>query len=372
MSQRVVLAAATEADLVEVFSWLRHSPLRSWWFPAGSPPVADLVEAFYSGTDALYLARSDESQALLLACRELRRDQGHCHIRWLPLWGWAPESGDEWFGAAIRELADELVALWSIRRAYVEIPGFLASPGALAIAGGSTEAVLREHYLIGGERFDLELVAVRAESPRWISPPTWQTPPPPGPAEPVEPRQRSSLLAGGRVELDPLEPDHLPDLYGLVNEPWALQRWRTRGVTWSPESFGSMLWNGVRTQFVAVDRRSGAVIGLASEYNADPTNRHSSIAVVVGSKYRRRGWPLEAAALFIDYLFDAYPLHKIYANSLGPSFESVSSGSGSVFVPEGELREHEFIEGRYRSFHIGAIYRSAWLTANSAGLHGES
>jgi ribosomal-protein-alanine N-acetyltransferase len=73
-----------------------------------------------------------------------------------------------------------------------------------------------------------------------------------------------------------------------------------------------------------------------------------------------RGWSLEAAGLFVNYLFVNWDFRKLYGESVDFNFRSFKSGRGSLFTEEGVLRQHYFYNGEYWDSHILALHRDEW------------
>jgi RimJ/RimL family protein N-acetyltransferase len=107
------------------------------------------------------------------------------------------------------------------------------------------------------------------------------------------------------------------------------------------------------------------LIGLVTAYSADMRNQHASIAVLFSPEYAGSGWVVESLVLFIDYLFDVFPLRKLYFETLEFVYPSFASGEDRFFTIEGRLEAHEFHRGRYWDKLIGAIYRDGWPEASA-------
>jgi len=164
-------------------------------------------------------------------------------------------------------------------------------------------------------------------------------------------------LVGPRVQLVPLSAQHEPEALSLYTTGSHLTRYRLRGATPSPESFRQALWDRVLAQFVVVGE--GKVLGLVSAFQVDFRNRHVHIAVVA-----RPGAPpgtgMEGIALLIDHLFSEFDLHKVYAEVMAPNGEAFASGAGRLFVVEGRLTDHEYLDGEYHDMLVMAISRERW------------
>jgi hypothetical protein len=76
---------------------------------------------------------------------------------------------------------------------------------------------------------------------------------------------------------------------------------------------------------------------------------------------RSTGLGIEAAALFLTQLFLTTAMRKIYADSYDNALRQYRSGIDRYFRVEARLREHIFLDGRYRDRFTIAVYRDEWL-----------
>jgi RimJ/RimL family protein N-acetyltransferase len=141
--------------------------------------------------------------------------------------------------------------------------------------------------------------------------------------------------------------------------------YRYRGQTPSPESFVANLWNGVLNQQIIADIRTGQPVGIVAAYNADFRNGTAYLAAFVFPEFRRAGWPLEGVKLFLDYLFFAFPIRKLYAEVLEPNARQFGSATGSLLHEEGRLRSHEYLGGVFVDRLVLALYSEEWASWTS-------
>ena len=175
-----------------------------------------------------------------------------------------------------------------------------------------------------------------------------------GEAGPRPPRQP---LVGARVRLVPLTAQHEGEALALYTSGTHLTRYRLRGATPSPEAFRHALWDRVLAQFVVMGE--GRVLGLVSAFQADLRNRHAHIAVVARPD-APPGTGMEGTALLLEHLFAEFDLRKVYAEVMVPNGEAFGSGAGRIFVVEGRLTDHEYLDGGYHDRLVMAISRERW------------
>ncbi len=179
------------------------------------------------------------------------------------------------------------------------------------------------------------------------------------PALGSRPRQ---IVGGPRLEdeqiaLLPLTADLLPWVYKLATAPATGFRWRFRGAVPSYDHFVAGLWQGTLAQFVVAARDSGQPAGLVVSYQADMTQGTVYMGAVFAQELHGSGIGIAATAIFMRYLFDVWPLRKIYLEVPDFNYYRFASGEGRLFVREGRLKEHHYYAGRYWDQHILAVRR---------------
>lgn len=139
-------------------------------------------------------------------------------------------------------------------------------------------------------------------------------------------------------------------------------RWRHHGATPSPDEFEALLWRGVLSQYVIMDKRTMQPIGWVSSYGADLINGfvYLSVARIGGATSKPTLAFSEGIQLFISSLFGGWPFRRVYAtiagyNPSGP-FDSVKG----VATLQATLPDHLFHDGKYWPEYIYAIERSRW------------
>ena len=167
-------------------------------------------------------------------------------------------------------------------------------------------------------------------------------------------------LQGERVLLRPIHPQDYPALFEIETGPFLGTTWRQRGATPSYERFVASLFEGVLAQYIVVSRRTSTPRGYVTLYNA---NLGAGWAYVAAAKFDhedRSGEILLGAALLIDYAFEGWPIHKLYAEVSGHNIGGFQSMIGRVFVEEARLTEHEYWGGCRWDSHILAVSRERW------------
>lgn len=166
---------------------------------------------------------------------------------------------------------------------------------------------------------------------------------------------------GRRVYLRAISTEDYDWLYQLEASPERLPWYRHAGVSPPPERFADSLWAGVIAQFAIASRATDTPIGVVAAYRYDARNGHARLAGVLRPDFERRGWPLEGFSLFLDYVFETFPIRKLYGEVAAPNAEAFRSSFGSTCVQEGTLKGHQYMMGSYVDTHVVAIWRETWL-----------
>lgn len=178
------------------------------------------------------------------------------------------------------------------------------------------------------------------------------------------------VIESERVVLRPVSPADYPVLMREELAGPESVLFRHRGVTPSPEQFVSKLWDGVQSQYLICEPFRGIPAGLVLSYHPDYRNQTAHLASIVFASHRRATWPHEGTALFIDHLFDTFPVRKLYAEVLDANYAQFASIPAGLFVEEGRLRNHEWVAGEWADLAILALYRDAWVAHREAPSRG--
>jgi hypothetical protein len=163
-----------------------------------------------------------------------------------------------------------------------------------------------------------------------------------------------------RARLRPVEPADYPWLLPLAQEMALVGRWRTYGVTPSPDEQVRLLWQNVLCHFV-VESHDQVRIAVVTCYQADLRNGHAFIAVLADPRVRHPLVLRDGMLLFLDHLFGNFPFRKLYAEASETTIGDFSSAFGKVVEVEGRLVDHLLWQGRYLDWYYLSIRRDRWL-----------
>jgi hypothetical protein len=166
------------------------------------------------------------------------------------------------------------------------------------------------------------------------------------------------VLAGPTVGLRALLAEDLRPLYEAELRADLWLRWRQKGANPPFEQWVVDLQRDTAVSMVAV-RHGGGVVGVLFAVDLDVANRHCGVAA---ARLDGRVDPAmgEAGALFVQHLFRAFTLEKVYLHVPEYNLGDLGSLSRIAAEREGVLRRHELLDGRWWDLHVLAIHRQRW------------
>jgi len=171
----------------------------------------------------------------------------------------------------------------------------------------------------------------------------------------------SARPSSARVRLDPVERGDYDQLYALSVSEQDVWGWGLELP--NPETFVGSLWRNILAQFVL--RPVGSApqsLGIVRAYSPNLHHGYCYFSMILEAEARGLGWPLEGAVLFLRYLFDKYPLVKIYAETTDAVLEGLTGLTSLGFAIEGRLTGHLLVQGQRRDYLIVALSRERFTS----------
>jgi RimJ/RimL family protein N-acetyltransferase len=156
-------------------------------------------------------------------------------------------------------------------------------------------------------------------------------------------------------------PEDYEWLFKVALHSSAGSRWRLHGELPNFDQFVQILFSGAKATCV-VEGMDAHRLGMVQLWHADMLSRHGQITAYLSPEAEGKGWPLEGLLTFIDYVFVAYGLRKIYVEALETELRSYRSLVGPLLREEGRLRDHSYVFGQYVDAFLFAIYRDDFDT----------
>ncbi len=175
----------------------------------------------------------------------------------------------------------------------------------------------------------------------------------------------SSVHLGGRhTSLRLVDPSDYGFLSDISRRGDRLVKYRGRGVTHRPEQFVEYLWNDVLCQFVVHRKSDAAPLGLISCYRPDFTAGHAHFSIVMADPSPMAGWQLEGLVLFLNYVFEVFPLRKLYVEISEFNEHQLSHVLANYLDTEIILVEHEYLLGRWWDLRFASLSRTRFDEAS--------
>jgi RimJ/RimL family protein N-acetyltransferase len=181
-----------------------------------------------------------------------------------------------------------------------------------------------------------------------------------------KPDRSAGLLDGKRVRLSAVDPRFFDYLFHLSTNEYVAHRWRFGGGVPSVEGFRQGLDQGVFAHFVTVLQRTQRPFGYVVAYQADISCGHVHIGGVMEPSMHRTGYPMEAFAIFLSYLFANWSFRKAYMEYIEfnePQFFGKRLGDG-VRV-EARLSDYSYHDNRWWDRCLVSVGREEFLEAMS-------
>lgn len=167
----------------------------------------------------------------------------------------------------------------------------------------------------------------------------------------------------GSIRLRPLEESDLQALYIWRNQSEFLSLFSPRRTIVSYEKFVSEHRRDTERerhlQFIAEMAARNKVLGTIYSYNLNLVDGYVFIGGYMPGNTRGFGYGAISCALLISYLFEFFPLHKIYFEALGYNKFSLPMLQNFGFIEEGRFKEHHFYDGERHDLIRMAVYRDS-------------
>ncbi|MBI4993546.1 GNAT family N-acetyltransferase [Candidatus Wolfebacteria bacterium] len=174
---------------------------------------------------------------------------------------------------------------------------------------------------------------------------------------------RKMKFSTRHIILRPMEEKDLSILHQWRNDGDFIQYCSVRRYPVEYEEFINELQkdfkNDRHRQFIIELQKERKVIGTTYSYNFNSIDGYAFITIYLEERYRYRGYGAEAVALFLRFLFESYPLYKIYMEVYDYNQHALSILQNASFEEEGRFKEHRFFrEERYDLIRFAFFQKS--------------
>ncbi len=99
-------------------------------------------------------------------------------------------------------------------------------------------------------------------------------------------------------------------------------------------------------------------VGTIYAYSMNKTDEHVFFTTFIEKPFQGLGYGPEAVALFIKYLFDNFPIYKVYTDVYSYNTQSLLCLRKGGFIEEGKFVGHRLFEGvRYDMYRL-SLFRN--------------
>jgi RimJ/RimL family protein N-acetyltransferase len=115
------------------------------------------------------------------------------------------------------------------------------------------------------------------------------------------------------------------------------------------------------TFFIAFNE-SNHVIGVVFSNKYDIKNGFLYTTVALRYEYMKTGLGAEAGLVYCDFLFQNYPIRKIYTTVFSYNELSKNTMYSAGFNIEGTLKQHVFVNGKYHDLNILSVFKNEFYS----------
>lgn len=171
-------------------------------------------------------------------------------------------------------------------------------------------------------------------------------------------------LDGHRVRLRPITHDDYGFLWECRSHPEIMHLW-TQGPTMPTfeqytRQLDATLAGHTLTLLLIELRTSPEPIGFVYAYDYNPFDKYVFWSIALHPAYSNTGWGVEAAWLFLNYLFTYFDLHKVCSDQYAFNTHSIRVLLRSGAEEEGRFKAQRYYQGAYHDVIRLAGTRAQW------------
>lgn len=183
----------------------------------------------------------------------------------------------------------------------------------------------------------------------------------------------STTITGRSVELEPLDPRHIDDLYPIIGQPEQAALWTyiNKGPFTDKPSFTEVITTFSQSKdpffYAIIHKPTRKAIGFFSLLRIDLTNRVIEIGFIVFSPFLQRTTAAtEAVYLLARTVFEdlGYRRFEWKCDNLNAPSKKAAARFG--FTAEGVFRQHLIVKGRNRDTAWFSMLDGEWPVVNGA------
>ena len=170
------------------------------------------------------------------------------------------------------------------------------------------------------------------------------------------------VLESKHIYLSTYEDKYLNDFYEWENNLDELNKWNcARRKIYSCAKFQNKIENlndnnGYDNYFFIIDKKGEQLVGYVGYDFVDLENGNFFAFTYIRPEYRKSPINAEAWFVFLNYMFQYFPVKKVVSSILGYNKNSLDSVTSAGFKIEGIRKKHVFVQGEYHDEYLIAMF----------------
>ena len=176
-------------------------------------------------------------------------------------------------------------------------------------------------------------------------------------------RMAMKVLESKHIYLSTYEDKYLSDLYEWENNLNELNKWNSdHKKIYSCAKFKNKIENlndnnEYDNYFFIIDKKGEQLVGYVGYAFIDLENGNFFAGTYIKPGYRKSPINTEAWLIFLDYMFQYFPVKKVVSSVLDFNKNSLDNITSAGFKIEGIRKRHAFVQGEYHDEYLIAMFK---------------
>lgn len=168
------------------------------------------------------------------------------------------------------------------------------------------------------------------------------------------------MIEGNRLIMRKLVPGDVNETYlGWLNNQELQKYTRRRGKTTTMQELQKFVEDAQGSKdyfFAMIEKETNKHIGNIFLNSVDDENKNADLSIMIGDMgSQKKGYAKEAVRLIVDFAFHELGLHRLYACSPNPAFNTMIEKVG--WKHEGTHTQAFYLDGEFRDIECWAILK---------------
>lgn len=171
------------------------------------------------------------------------------------------------------------------------------------------------------------------------------------------------VLESKHIYLSTYEDKYLNDFYEWENNLDELNKWHWGNrIVCSYAKFKNKIENlennnECANSFFIVDKKKEKLIGSVGYSFMNLENGNFFAGTYIRPEYRKSSIHIEGWLIFLNYMFQYFPVKKVVASVLDFNKDSLDNAISAGFKIEGIRKKHVFVQGEYHDEYLIAMFK---------------